>query len=150
MERGKVLTGPRARFLINGQKVGYARTVTASEEYTNMELECLDNIEAEEIVTVGYRVTLSCSKIRIIGESLKKLGYFPQVGKTTAEHLRNVLLSGELAASLEAAMPDGSSMIIAEYEQVKIATQNWTIDARGIVGEDVTFNCIRARDETGG
>lgn len=32
MQKGRILTGARARFLLNGQKVGYARNVNATEE----------------------------------------------------------------------------------------------------------------------
>jgi len=33
-------------------------------------------------------------------------------------------------------------------EQVKIASHNWAVDARGIVGEDCTFVAIRLKDES--
>ena len=33
-------------------------------------------------------------------------------------------------------------------EQVKIASHNYAINARGIVGQDVTFNAIRLKDES--
>lgn len=150
MEKGRVLTGARARFSIQGVKVGYARTVTVSEENEYQPVEVLDNIEVEEYVPVAYRVTLTCAMFRIIKETLKTHGWFPQVGTNTEEHLSNILVSGELSATVEAAMPDGSSKVIATIEQVKIQGHNWTVDARGIVGEDVTFNAIRIRDESGG
>jgi len=150
MEKGRILTGARARFSIQGIKVGYARTVTVSEEIEYQPVEVLDNIEVEEYAPTAYRVTMTCAMFRIIKETLKTLGWFPLVGAKTEEHLSNILLSGEMSATLEATMSDGSSKIIATIEQVKVQSHNWTIDARGIVGEDVTFNAIRVRDESGG
>jgi len=150
MEKGRILTGARARFSIQGVKVGYARTVTVSEEIEYQPVEVLDNIEVEEYVPVAYRVTLTCATFRILLETIKTQGWFPLVGTKTEEHLANILITGELSATLEATQRDGSSKIIATFEQVKVQSHNWTIDARGIVGEDVTFNAIRVKDESGG
>jgi hypothetical protein len=147
MEKGRVFTGARARFSVNGVKVGYARNVNVSEEIEYQPVEVLDNIEVEEYVPVAYRVTFTCSMFRIIGETLKEKGWFPSTGTNTEEHLSNILLTGEMSAQIE---DTKSGKIFATLEQVKIQSHNWTIDARGIVGEDVTFNAIRVKDETGG
>lgn len=145
MEKGRVLTGARARFSINGVKVGYARNVTLGEEIEWQPLECLDNVEVEEHVPIAYRVSFSASKFRIVGETLKSLGYFPKVGANTDEHLQNILTAGDLTATLE---DSKTGKLISTVEQVKIASHNWTTDARGIVGEDVTFVAIRVKDES--
>lgn len=147
MEKGRIFTGARARFSVNGVKVGYARNVNVSEEIEYQPVEVLDNIEVEEYVPVAYRVTFTCSMFRIIGETLKSQGWFPATGTNTEEHLSNILLTGEMSAQVE---DTKSGKVFATLEQVKIQSHNWTIDARGIVGEDVTFNAIRVKDETGG
>ena len=145
MQKGRILTGARMRFLINGAKVGYARNVNISEELRYDPVEVLDNIEVEEYVPIGYSVRLRASQFRIVGETLKSLGYFPKVGANTEEHLSNVLTSGDMTATLE---DTKTGKIAATLEQVKIASHNWTVDARGIVGEDVEFVAIRNKDES--
>ncbi len=145
MQKGRILTGARMRFLINGAKVGYARNVNVSEELRYDPAEVLDNIEVEEYVPIGYNVRLRASQFRIVGETLKSLGYFPKVGANTEEHLSNVLTSGDMTATLE---DTKTGKIVATLEQVKIASHNWTVDARGIVGEDVEFVAIRNKDES--
>lgn len=144
-EKGKLFTGARARFLLNGTKVGYARNVSGTEEIQYEPVNVLDNIQVEEHVPVGYTCSLNCSLFRIVGETLKSKGYFPNLGANTEEHLKNILTNGDLVATIEDSQ---TGEIIATYEQVKIASHNFTIDARGIVGEDVTFVCIRSKDES--
>lgn len=144
-EKGRLFTGARARFSINGKKVGYARNVAVTEEVEYFPAEVLDNIEVEEHVPVAYRVTFTASQFRIIGETLKSLGYFPGVGANTDEHLTNILTSGDLVGTVE---DSKTGKIFATLEQVKVSSHNWTIDARGVVGEDMTFVAIRLKDES--
>lgn len=144
-EKGRLFTGARARFSINGVKVGYARNVAVTEEIQYDPVEILDNVEVEEYVPVAYRVTFTASQFRIIGETVKSLGYFPNVGSNTEEHLENILVSGDLTATVE---DTNTGKLYATLEQVKVASHNWTIDARGVVGEDLTFVAIRVKDES--
>lgn len=144
-EKGRVLSGARARFLINGTKVGYARNVSVGEQIEFQPLELIDNIEVEEHVPTAYRVTFSAGMVRIVGETVKSLGWFPQVGANTEEHLENILTSGDLTANIE---DTKTGRLVATLEQVKMASRNMTIDARGIVGTDVEFVAIRMKDES--
>ena len=144
-EKGRILTGARARFSIDGVKIGYARSVSISEEIEQFPVEVMDNIEVEEFVDIAYRVRFSASWFRIVGETLKSLGYFPQSGSNTEEHLTNILLSGSMTATIE---DTKTQSIVATLEQVKITSHNYTIDARGAVGEDMEFVAIRVRDES--
>lgn len=144
--KGAILSGCRARFSIKGVQVGYARGVQFSESVQFEEAAVLDNVEVEEFVPVAYRVRLSCSMFRLVGETLKKAGWFAGVGKNTREHMQNLLLSRDLVATLE---DTKTGQIVATVEQVQIASHNWSVDAMGVVGEDVEFVAVRARDETG-
>ncbi len=144
-EKGRLFTGARARFSIEGVKVGYARNVAVTEEIQYDPVEVLDNIEVEEFVAVAYRVTFTASQFRIIGQTIKSLGFFPNVGTTTDQHLENILVSGDLVATVE---DTATGKMFATLEQVKVASHNWTIDARGVVGEDMTFVAIRVKDES--
>jgi hypothetical protein len=144
-EKGRLFTGARARFSIGGVKVGYATNVTVSEDINYEDIECLDNIEVEEQVPTGYRVSMSARFFRIIGDTLKSRGWFPSVGSNSEDHLKNILTSGDLSATIE---DTKTGKLFATVEQVKIAGHNWTVDARGVVGEDMTMKAIRCKDES--
>lgn len=144
-EKGLVFTGARARFLINGIKIGWAQNVTGGEEIQYDPVDVLDNIEVQEYVPIGYLATLSASRVRIINKTTKSQGFFPSVGGNSDEHLTNILNAGDLAGQVE---DNATNAIFANYEQVRMASHNWTINARGIVGNDMTFVAIRARDES--
>lgn len=144
-EKGLVFTGARARFLINGVKIGFATNVSGSEEIQYDPIEVLDNIQVQEYVPIGYTCSLSASRVRIIGKTLKSQGFFPSLGTNAEEHLENVLNSGDLVCQIE---DNATGQIFANYEQVRVASHNWTITARGIVANDMTFVAIRQRDES--
>lgn len=143
-EKGRVLTGARARFLLGGKKVGYAQGVQVNEELEFQPIEALDNIEVEENVPIGYRVSMSAQLVRLVGASIKAAGYFPPVGKTPQEHLTNILQQGVLTAVIE---DNKKNKRVAMVEEVKVSTNNTSISARGVVGVDVNMVAIRMRDE---
>ena len=144
--KGRILTGARCRFSVNGKTIGYARNVNFSESIQYEPIDVLDNIETEEHVPVGYSVTMSASMFRIVGATLKSEGLFPVGGANAEERLQNVLLqSGIMNATVE---DTKSGKTITEVQQVKVQTHNWGIDARGVVGTDVEFVAIRIADES--
>jgi len=144
-EKGRLLTGARARFSIDGVKIGYARNVAITESVEYEPVEVLDNIEVEEYVPTRYRVTFSASMFKIIGETLKSLNMFPSVGGNTEEHLENILVTGDMTATLE---DTKTGRIFATLEQVKVQSHNYTVEATGVVGADVEFVAVRVRDES--
>lgn len=144
-EKGNVFTGARARFSIEGVKVGFARSVTINEAITYEPITTLDNVEVEEFVPTGYEVRFTAQKFKIVGDTLKTRGWFPSIGGNTEEHLENILVSGDLTATIE---DTKSGNILATVEQVKVASTNYTVDARGVVGEDMEFVAVRVRDES--
>lgn len=143
--KGKVFTGARAKFSINGIKVGYASGVTFRETIEYEDVRGLDSIEVLEQVPVGYSVTLSARRTRLVGESFKAMGLFPATGVSSDEHLRNILLAAEFTATVE---DSHTQKLIATISQVKFESVGWSVDSRGVVGEDVTFRAIRAKDES--
>jgi hypothetical protein len=149
MAKGNVFSGARARFKIDGVKVGYATGCSGSEEITYEPVEVLDNIEVEEYVPIAYRVTFTASRVRIIGETVKKAGWFPKNAGNVEEHLKNILTaSDKMQCTLEATRSDGTVETFMTLEQVKLTSHNWSVNARGIVGEDMTFVAVRMRDES--
>ena len=145
MEKGRLFTGARARFSLNGVKVGSALNVTLGERIDYEEARVLDNIEVEEYAPVAYDVAFSCGQFRIVGETVKSLGWFPKTGTSSSEHLQNILTQGDLTATIE---DNKTGKILATVEQVKVSNRNWSVDARGLVGEDIEFVAIRVKDES--
>ena len=144
-QRNRIATGARCKFSIQGKVIGYARNVSATEEIEYQPIEVLDNIRVEEHVAVAYRVRLTASFFRIVGDSLKSMGFFPPNGGDTSTHMENILLSGEMNAQIE---DTKTGKIITQAHQVKVASHNWTVDAKGVVGEDMEFVAISITDES--
>lgn len=144
-ERGLLLSGCRARFKIEGVKVGWASSVSVGETIRYENAECLDNIEVEEKVPVAYDVTFTARRFRPVTKSLKTLGWMPKYGGDSNARLLNILNAGDMVATIEDPKTD---TIWATVQQVKISSCTWTVDARGLVAEDVTFEAIRVLDES--
>ena len=144
-QKGRVITGARARFMINGKKVGFATGVNGTEEIEYQPAEVLDNIEVDEWVPVAYRASLSAEILRIVGETVKSEGFFPQSGTGPEEHLQNILLQGDMVCSIE---DSKTGRVLMVGEQVKMSSRNFRITARGIAGTDVNFVVTRMRDES--
>lgn len=138
--RGTVLHGARARFTINGVKVAYATNVSMSEEITQEPVECLDNIEVEEHVSTGYRVTLSAQFMRLVKNPIKNrdgVVIFPSVEDILTHEEMNVAVEDSITGTL-----------LATVQRVKPTRYTQNIGARGTVLTDVEFVAIRILDES--
>lgn len=140
----KVLTGARAKFSIDGRKVGYATGVTIREMLTHEPIKVLDEIQTKEHAPVDYEVSMTASTVRLVGTSLKSLGWIPQQGATPQDHLANIIALGELVAQIE---DNQTSTILGVVEGIRIQEQDLTIQSRGVVGINVTMVAKRFRDE---
>lgn len=145
MATGKVFAGCRARFMLGGVKVGLATGVTVREGITYEPAKVLDNIQVEEHVPVDYDVSMTADSLVLVGTSLKSRGWFPLQGADPAAHLRNIVASGELTATI---IDNQTNTVVANVEGVRIAERNLNIQARGIVGENITMVAIRVRGES--
>lgn len=144
-DRGLIFTGARARVIVEGAAFGFATNVSASEEIQYDPVEILDNIEVQEFVPIAYRVSLSASRVWVVGETLRKQAFFPKGGGSSNERLRNILTQKDMNLLIE---DNQSGSAIALFEQVRVASHNFTIAARAIVSQDVNFVCIRMKDQS--
>jgi hypothetical protein len=144
-DKGRIITGARARLLIDGKKVGYATQVTVREEIDYVPAEFLDNIEVEEFTPDAYRCSGSCAFVRISGETLKSQGFFPKTGATSEQHLRNILLQKEVSLVLE---DNKTNKPMETIVGVKFAGRNLQVGARGIAGHDCDWVGRRVLDES--
>lgn len=144
----KVFTGARAIFKIGDMEIAYATEVSGSEEILRQEIEVLGRLAPLEYAETGYRVTLRCRGFRTIpwseaskGEGTavghpKKSGIFPKYD--------DILTSGEMTVTVYDKI---TNEVIANYINVKAATRNWTVGARTVFSEDITF--VGERDISG-
>ena len=138
-------TGARARFSLDGVKVGYATGVNVREMINYEAVKVLDSIIVKEHVPVDYDCSMSAEFFRVVGDTLKSRGWFPSQGRSAADFLRNLLDIGEMTATIE---DSKTGKVIAHVEGVKISEKNTQINARGLVGSNVTMVAKLARDES--
>lgn len=144
-EKGRILTGARARLLIKGKKIGYCTNITIREEIDYVPGEFIDNIEVQEFTPDAYRVSGNCAFVRIFGETLKSLGFFPKTGATPEQHLRNILMQEEVSLQLE---DNKTQKPVETVTGVKFAGRNLQVGARGVAGHDVDWVALRVQDES--
>ena len=146
--KGNVLTGARARFTIDAKVVGYATGVTINEETQYEPIEVLDNIEVAENVPIGYRVSMTADRVRLIDGSMRgTMNVEAKVGADSTAHLANLHTRG--LSPMDAVLEDPiTGKIYALVTDVKIETKNLSVTPRGIIGENVSFVAIRMLDET--
>jgi hypothetical protein len=75
---------------------------------------------------------------------------FPKLGNDDTDFLRNILdliQAGDMNCQIEDSNPQGDAKAFMLLEQVVIASHNWAITPRGIVGEDINFLGVRMKDD---
>lgn len=149
----QIITGARARLAIQGQAVGYATDVSCSEEVQYEPIRVLDRLHTVEFVPVGYDISFSASRVRLFGDSIRGgtganssgLNIYARHGVDDRAHLRNILNMANMSATIEDTYT-GATFV--QVEGVQVTRHNWTVTARGVVGEDIEFVGIRMLDET--
>lgn len=145
----RVFSGARARFYFNGTQVAYASGCDGSEEIMYEPVEVLDNLPVKEHAPVGYRVTFNANIFRTVASgastdvapgSLKEQGIFPKFG-TRGER---ILQMTPVTVFIQ---DRNTGKVLYVIEGVKPASQNFSVTARGIVAQNVSFVCIRMLDE---
>ena len=155
-------SGSRAIFKINDKTVAFASGCDGTEEVLYEAVDVLDRIEVAEYVPVGYRVTFRCEVFRTVNGvkastgtgagptkvpdgqlgSITKpsIGIFPRSTGTPSEILTNGFMSATITDRL-------TNTTLYRLDEVKATNLTFRITARGIVGQDVSFNAIRMTQE---
>lgn len=140
------ITGARCVFLINGQVVALARSVSYSFSYDYSEVRVLNNLRVFDHVPVSYRASVSFGMFRVPKQSLTTMGFYPQTGATASDQLTNVLTIPALTCVV---VDTVSGAAIATITGVKIAGGSFTLDAGGnILASDVDCVCLAIYDES--
>lgn len=143
--KGTTFTAPRCRIMMDGKTIGRGTNVSYTSETEYQPIEQIDSIEVVEWAPVGYRVTGSISQIGMVGTTPKSQGMFPATGKTSDEHLLNILLHGEKTLVLMD-KPEKRNLVI--LYRVVFSTHGFSLAARGVAGRDVQFQAVRETDES--
>ena len=153
MSKQQIITGARARLFIDASPVGFATDVTCSEEVSYEPIRVLDSLHTVEFVPVGYDISFSASRVRLFGDSIRGgngtaasgLDIFAKHGSRASDHLQNILNKSSMSAAIEDTYTGAAFVVV---EGVQVTRHNWTVTARGVVGEDIDFVGIRMLDET--
>lgn len=153
-----VFSGARASFSINDKKVAFASGCEGTEEITYEPADVLDNIEVAEYVPVGYRVNFSASIFRtidkvpaVVGVGVAPAPHEGALGSLKSPHVglfpksTQILTSGVMSATVSDSL---TNTTIVKMDEVKATSLNFSISARGLVGQNVSFNAISMRDES--
>lgn len=142
-ERKQLFTGARGRLIMNGVRVGWATGVSGSRSYQKEPVEVLDNLEVEEHATLGYRVSLRCSVVGLVSQSLVSAGLLPAVGQSSEEHLRNLLAQTPFTVQIE---DNQTGAVRWEFTRCEIADESFNLQARSLMMTDVNLVGIRVAD----
>ena len=143
-------TGARARFYFNGTQIAYASGCDGSEEIQYEPVEVLDNLPVKEHAPVGYRVTFSANIFRTVASgastdvapgSLKEQGIFPKFGSNGENILKLI--------GVQVFIQDrNTGKTLYVLDNVKTASHNFSMTARNVVSQNVSFVCTRMFDES--
>lgn len=144
----RVFSGARARFVWNNLPIGFAAGINGSEDIQYEEVAVLDNLAVMEYVPVGYRVSFSAQIFRTVALALG-VSTFDKPGSLQEQQVfprfDQILRLEGVSAMIQDSITGKS---IALIKQIKAASYNWSVNARGIVSQNVTFNAIRMLDES--
>lgn len=152
--KGKVFTGARARIILNGAPIGYATRCSGGETITYEAAKVIDALRTVEFVPVDYDCSMQASYMRLIDSAGvgsirtggQRGGIFPKAGKSSDEHLDNVLsMDPDMNALIEDSRSQSKFMLM---ENMVCSSRNWDF-GKGIVGEDVTLLGTVIHDELG-
>lgn len=140
------ISGARCTFVLDGQVVAYARSVSWSFAIEYSENRVLNMLAPESHSPVSYRATLSFSMFRVPKQSLVTLGFFPKTGSTSSDQVANALSIKPLTAVI---VDNASGVAIGTFTGVKISSGSFALDAGGsVLGTQVDAVCELYYDES--
>ena len=134
------ISGASGYFKLNGQRVGWAQNVSATEQIDAFPVQELGEALVQEHEVTGYTVSVTAGWARIVTESLVDAGLWP-LPETDA------LLS---FPPMELEVFDkrtGKNVYVVTG--VKPRSRSWTMQRGSIVFENAAFYAIEVRDADG-
>lgn len=140
----RVMTAARARFFMNGMRMGYAAGVTVTENIQQEPVVVLDNIRPVEFATVGYAVTLRCQLYKLPNEDIVQAGLWPQHGRDPDE-LKSLLLN---FADMTCDLYDSfKNVFVGKCYGVQPTSRSLNFTPRGLILTDAQFVALGFSDE---
>jgi len=139
-----ILTGGRARFFLNGVRVGWAMGVTVTEDITQEPAVVLDSLVPAEHVTTAYTVQMQAQIYKVPQKDLVASGLWPQMGRTPDELKSKLIDFPEMTAEL---YDTYAGVAVGKVYRIKPRTRAIAIQARGLVASNLTFVAIYFADE---
>ena len=139
-----VLTGGRARFFLEGQRMGWAMGVTVTENYQQEPVNVLDNLAPAEFATTAYSVNMRCQMYRVPMKDLVAAQLWPQMGRTPDELKRNILNFPPMSAELYDSHTD---TVVGKVFGIVPNSRNIAVNSRGLVASDIGFMALYFADE---
>ena len=138
----RVFSGARCLFSYNGEVVAWASGVSGTRQIQYDPVDVLDNLAPAEYVPVGYRVNFSAQIFRTIAingtqeGSLTRQNIFPSFSKILYIEGVDALITDEI-----------TKQILYKLKTCKAESENFSIQARAIVGQNVGFNAIQMLED---
>lgn len=136
----EVFSGARAKLIINGNEIGFATGVSASEQIQLQRVDVLGNIDSQEIVPVSRVVSVQADFVRITNQSLNELGIMPR-GETA-----DVLNFAEITLEVYDQISDTP---VWRVEGARCESRSWQAQSGSIVTVNASFQARRIFDERG-
>lgn len=142
-ERRRLFVGARARIIARGQRVGWATGASGSRLYQKVPVEVVDNIEVEEYATLGYTVSLRMDVVGLVAASMVSAGLIPEVGQSSEEHLRNIILLEPFTVQV---LDNQTNKPQYEFQDCEISEEGFNIQARSLMMLNIVLVGIRVAD----
>lgn len=144
MANNNVVTGGRARFMINGIKIGYAMGVDVTETISQEAIKVLDDIRTKEFATTSYDCQVNCQIFRVPNEGLASIGLWPLHDPTPEGFKRLLLGFGDLTADIYDSISD---TFITKVYGLAPTTKRESFSPRGVSARNYSFVAIGTSDE---
>jgi len=135
-----VFSGARAKLIVDGEEIGFATGVSASEQITHQRVDVLGNIDSQELVPVSRVVSVQADFVRITNTSLSDLGIMPR--GNTADVINFPEITLEVYDQI-------SDVPVWRVEGARCESRSWRVQSGSIVTVNASFQARRLYDERG-
>jgi hypothetical protein len=139
--RGRIISGARARLLVDGNKFGYVTGLNINQTGTIEGVRPIDTIFVEELVVVGMDVDWSAAKVAVLAQ--------PEMGDIWFGTVEELLAGGkELTMQVLDTISGDGGTVLFSLQHVKTATLTWSVEGRTLATQNVTGQARVAIMET--
>lgn len=126
--RGRILSGARARLLIDNKKIGYVTGLDVNQEVQLEAVRPIDTIAVEEFVAVGYEVNWNAEFVRVVKEDAHGRMWFQSFDE---------LVEGGREMTMQV-LDKVEDTVTHSLEGVKVATHNFRVAGRTLASRQVS------------